>query len=74
MVGSGSRRAKSRRINIDPLPDLGHLCDEDKSFMRINSSVVAYPGPPALQANILCKEPFERLFSCHSGSQLVLLH
>jgi hypothetical protein len=31
------------------------------------------PGPPALQANTLCKEPWERRISCHSGSQLVLL-
>jgi hypothetical protein len=30
-------------------------------------------GPPALQANTLCKEPFERRISCHSESQLVLL-
>ncbi len=32
------------------------------------------PGPPALQANTLCKEPFERRISCHSESHLVLLH
>ncbi len=31
------------------------------------------PGPPALQANTLCKEPLERRISSHLESQLVLL-
>ncbi len=31
------------------------------------------PGPPALQANTLCKEPFEGVIDCYSEPRLVLL-
>jgi hypothetical protein len=49
--------------------DQGHL----HPLHRASENVASHPGPPALQANNLCKEPFERGINCHSGSQLVLL-
>ncbi len=48
------------------------LCIEHLRMLRLSRE--SNPRPPALQANTLCKEPFERHFSCHSESQLVLLH
>jgi hypothetical protein len=45
------------------------LCIAHLRMLRLSGE--SNPGPPALQANTLCKEPFER--RCHSGSQLVLL-
>ncbi len=47
------------------------LCIEHLRMLRLRWE--SNPGPPALQANTLCKEPFERRISCHSGSRLVLL-
>jgi hypothetical protein len=31
------------------------------------------PGPPALQANTLCKEPFDERIICYSEFQILLL-
>ncbi len=47
------------------------LCIEHLRMFRLNRE--SNPGPPALQANTLCIEPFERRIICHSESQLVLL-
>jgi hypothetical protein len=47
------------------------LCIEHLRMLRLRWESI--PGPPALQANTLCKEPVERHINCYSGSQLVLL-
>ncbi len=47
------------------------LCIEHLRMLRLSRE--SNPRPPALQANTICKEPFERHFSCYSESQLVLL-
>ncbi len=46
------------------------LCIELQIMLRLRRE--SNPGPPALQADTLCTEPFERI-SCNSGSHLVLL-
>ncbi len=45
------------------------LCIERRRKRRLWPN----PGPPALQANTLCKEPFERCYECYSEPLLVLL-
>jgi hypothetical protein len=46
------------------------LCIEHLRMLRLSGE--SNPGPPALQANTLCKNHSNGVLSCHSGSQLVL--
>jgi hypothetical protein len=44
------------------------FCIEHLRMWRL--SRVSNPGPPALQANTLCKEPLERCINCHRNLDL----